>query len=45
MLAGMIKTERAIKISMSMIELFVGRLPGEAFEIISAFSDKSQQNI
>jgi len=34
MLSGLIKTERAAKISISMVELFTDRLPGEVFELL-----------
>lgn len=34
MLAGLIKTERAAKISISMVDLFTDRLPGKVFEFL-----------
>jgi hypothetical protein len=34
MLSGLIKTERAAKISISMVELFTERLPGKVFELL-----------
>jgi len=35
MLGGQLKSARAIKIHMQMIELFVGQMPGKVFEILS----------
>lgn len=42
MLGGQLKSVRAIKTHMQMIELFVGQMPGKVFEILSEIQNNNK---
>jgi hypothetical protein len=40
-LAGLLKTKRAIKVYVSLIQVLIARLPGKAYHILSSLHDKN----